>query len=44
MNATAWVVKCRDCGRHYDPEWLIDGLCADCRERAWRRNVLAERD
>lgn len=35
--------QCRGCGDCYDPEWLVDELCPECREMAWRRNVLAER-
>lgn len=38
------AVPCRDCGLHFDPEWLVDGLCIDCRADRWRWNVKAERD
>jgi len=44
MIADSPIDVCRGCHLHFDPAWLVDGLCESCRERSWRRDVLAERD
>ena len=38
------IAVCRGCHLHFDPDWLVDGLCESCQVEADRWNELAERD
>lgn len=39
----ARIEQCVGCGLHFDPEWLVDGLCEECRYQMFVWDQLAER-